>query len=319
MRRGLRYWTDCFVLWVVLFSMLAWFVPAPFAALKPGIVPGLGIIMFGMGMGLLPGDFLRVLKQPKAVACGILGQFLIMPLVAWAITHLLNMPPELKLGFIILGCCPGGTASNVIVYLARGNVALSVTMTACSTLLAVFLTPFLVWALGGEVIPVDFLALFKSVLTIVFIPVSAGLLAHVFLGERAGGLNAVFPALSVLIIVLVIAAIVGLSHGTLPQAGGLLALGVVLHNGLGLALGYGLARLCRLSPGDCRTIAIEVGMQNSGLGVALATKHFTVLTALPASVFSVVHNLSGSVLASLWRWHGQPDDAGRGGVPGSAL
>ena len=308
MQRLLRRWTDGFVLWVLLFSALAWVFPAPFAALKPGIVPGLGIIMFGMGMSLLPGDFLRVLQQPKAIGCGVLGQFLLMPLIAWAITHALRMPPDLQLGFIILGCCPGGTASNVIVYLARGNVALSVTMTACSTLLAVLLTPFLVWTLGGEVIPVDFFALLESVVKIVFIPVAVGLLVHVWLGKRAESVNAAFPALSVLIIVLVIAAIVGLSHDALPKAGPLLAMGVVLHNGLGLAAGYGLARLFRLPAGDCRTIAIEVGMQNSGLGVALATNHFASLplVALPSGVFSVAHNLTGSLLASYWRRDAKP-------------
>jgi len=311
----LRIWTSGFVVWVLLFSTLAWYFPGAFSALKPGIVPGLGVIMFGMGMSLVPADFARVLKEPKAVACGLLGQFLLMPLIAWSIAHLLGMPPEMQLGFILLGCCPGGTASNVIVYLARGNVALSVTMTACSTLLAVVLTPALVWALGGETIPVDFWGLFRSVVTIVFLPVAAGLAVHRWLGARVDAVNAIFPALSVLIIVLVIAAIVGLSHEVLPQAKGLLALGVFLHNSLGLAAGYALARFAfRLAPGDCRTVAIEVGMQNSGLGVALAAKHFAVLpvVALPSSVFSVVHNLTGSLLASYWRRGGVINRAGQG-------
>ena len=301
MARLLSLWTNGFVVWVVLFSALAWWRPDDFGELKPGIVPGLGIIMFGMGMSLVPGDFLRVLQQPRAIACGVLGQFVCMPLLAWTITRALGMPPDLQLGFIILGACPGGTASNVIVYLARGNVALSVTMTACSTLLAVVLTPALIWALGGEVIPVSFWGLLWSVTKIVFIPVSAGLLVHLFLGERADRANAIFPAVSVLIIVLIIACIVALSRDTLPEAGLLLLGGVVLHNVLGLMLGYGLARGFRLAEQDCRTVAIEVGMQNSGLGVALATAHAAQvpLAALPSGVFSVVHNLTGALLASV--------------------
>lgn len=306
MRRALHVWTEGFAVWVVLFSAAAWWMPAPFAALAPGIVPGLGVIMFGMGMSLLPGDFARVFKQPRAVACGVAGQFVLMPAIAWGIAHGLGMPPEIALGFIILGCCPGGTASNVIVYLSRGNVALSVTLTACSTLLAVVLTPLLVWRLGGAIVPVDVWGLFKSVVSIVLVPVGAGLIVHRYLGRRVDAINAVFPALSVLIIVLVIAAIIAGARDTLPQAGGVLAVGVLLHNTLGLALGYGLARLGGLSARDCRTIAVEVGMQNSGLGVALASKHFSAAVALPSSIFSVVHNLTGSALANYWRR--APDD-----------
>lgn len=305
MSRLLSLWTSGFVFWVILFSGFAWLVPGPFAAMKPGIVPGLGIIMFGMGMSLTPADFLRVFRQPRAILCGVLGQFIGMPLLAWAVAKGLGMPPELQLGFIILGACPGGTASNVIVYLSRGNVALSVTMTACSTLLAVILTPTLVWLLGGAVIPVSFWALLWGVTKIVFIPVTAGLLVHRLAGERVKRINEFFPALSVLIIVLVIACIVALSRDRLPEAGMLVLGGALLHNVLGLGIGYGLARGFQLSPRDCRTVAVEVGMQNSGLGVALAmsTVHAanSALVALPSSVFSVLHNLTGSVLASWFR------------------
>ncbi len=302
LNRVLKYWVDGFVLWVLLFSVLAWFFPEPFQALKGGIVPGLGLIMFGMGMSLLPEDFLRVLKEPRAVGCGLVGQFLIMPVVAWGIAHLFGLPDAIQLGFIILGCCPGGTASNVIVYLARGNVALSVTMTACSTVAAVVMTPLLIKLLGSRVVPVEAFPLFKSVVSIVLLPVGAGLAMHLLLGKRAERVNAIFPAISVTVIVLVVAAIVGLSHDSLPEVGLLLAVAVLFHNTLGLGLGYGLARLAGLSKENCRTIAIEVGMQNSGLGVALATKHFalTPTAALPSGLFSVVHNLTGSLLASYW-------------------
>lgn len=312
----MRYCAWCvngFVVWVVLFSGLAWLFPVPFQTLKPAIVPGLGIIMFGMGMSLVPADFARVVAQPRAVACGLVGQFLLMPGIAWIITRSLGLPEEIQLGFIVLGCCPGGTASNVIVYLARGNVALSVTMTACSTVAAVFLTPFLIQLLGSRVVPVDAWALFRSVITIVLVPVSAGLLVHVVLGKRVARINEIFPAVSVAIIVLVIAAVVGLSHNVLPQVGLVLAGAVFLHNLLGLGSGYLLAWGAGLSAADRRTVAIEVGMQNSGLGVALASQHFSPLAALPASLFSVVHNLTGSLLATCVRRVGQAPE-----VPGGS-
>ena len=174
----LRLWTQGFVLWVVAFSVAAYVVPTPFAALKDGIVPGLGVIMFGMGMTLTPADFVRVAQMPRAVLCGVIGQFGLMPLLAYALAKAFRLEPELAMGFIILGACPGGTASNVIAYLAKADVALSVTMTACSTVLAVFLTPALVKFYGGEFLDVDALALFKSVVYVVLLPVSGGLLAR---------------------------------------------------------------------------------------------------------------------------------------------
>ena len=206
------------------------------------------------------------------------------------------------MGFIILGSCPGGTASNVVVYLAGADVALSVTMTATSTLLAVWLTPALILLLGGQLLPVDFSALLRSVLQIVLLPVLLGFAVRHWLGGQVRRVIEVFPAISVLVIVLIVACIVALSRDRLADALGVVGALVVLHNGLGLGLGYLLAMLFGLPRSARRTIAIEVGMQNSGLGVALAQQHFVAaLVALPASVFSVVHNLGGSLLASLWR------------------
>ena len=192
--RFLHYWVNGFVVWVVLVSAAAWVFPAPFQALKPAIVPGLGIIMFGMGMSLRWEDFSRVLREPRAVLCGLLGQFLLMPMIAWIIAMSAGLPPELQLGFILVGCCPGGTASNVIVYLARGNVALSVTMTACSTVAGIVLTPLLTKLLGSQVIDVDAFALFKSVVIVVLIPVGAGLILHALYGARLARVVALFPA-----------------------------------------------------------------------------------------------------------------------------
>ena len=295
---------DTFFLWVVLFALCAVLFPAPFRALKPGINPGLGLIMFGMGMTLTPADFRRVLTMPRAVVCGVAGQFIIMPLVAWILVRLSGVDRGLALGFIILGACPGGTASNVIAYLARADVALSVTMTACSTLLGVLLTPALVYVLGSTYVPVDVLALLKQVAVIVLLPVAAGLGIRTYAGQVAERLLPVFPVISVFVIALIIACVVGLVHDRLPDAIGTAGVLVVLHNGLGLLLGYGLAWLVRLPKEARRTVAIEVGMQNSGLAVALAQK-FPALTLamLPGSLFSVWHNVTGALLASWWRRH----------------
>lgn len=295
-------WTEGFVLWVLLFATAAYFAPRPFAAMGPGIVPGLGAIMFGMGMTLLPEDFVRVAKTPRAVACGFMGQFLIMPGLAWLIASGFRLPPELAMGFIIVGCCPGGTASNVIAYLAKADVALSVTLTTCSTLLAIALTPLLIAVFGGQFLPVDAWGLFLSVVKIVVVPVASGFLVRRYMAKAAKSAIEFFPALSVLVIVLIIASIVAQSRERLLEAVGRMGLLVALHNTLGLALGYGLATAFRLPVPARRTIAIEVGMQNSGLGVALAREHFVdAIVALPASVFSVVHNLTGSVLGQYWR------------------
>jgi BASS family bile acid:Na+ symporter len=304
----LDIWTDCFVLWVILFSAVAYLVPRPFAALAPGIVPGLGVIMFGMGMTLVPEDFARVARMPRAVLCGVVGQFCIMPLIAWLLAKEFRLSPEFAMGLIILGACPGGTASNVIAYLAKADVALSVTMTACSTVLAIVLTPWLIGVLGGQFLPVDSWGLFMSVVKIVLIPVGAGFILRHYLANRVERFLAIFPAISVLVIVVIIASIVAMSRDRLADAIGILGLLVLLHNLTGMVLGYGLATLFRLPVSARRTIAIEVGMQNSGLGVALAKSHFeSALVALPASLFSVVHNLSGSVVASRWRGRDRTD------------
>lgn len=302
MRRWSQFIVDAFFLWVVLFATCAVFFPAPFRMLKPGIDPGLGLIMFGMGMTLTPADFRRVLTMPRAVLCGVAGQFVLMPLIAWALVRVAGVNDALALGFIILGACPGGTASNVIAYLARADVALSVSMTACSTLLAVVLTPGLVYVLGSTYVPVDMLALLRQVAVIVLLPVAAGLGIRVYANRLATRLLPVFPVISVFVIALIIACVVGLVHGRLPDAIGVAGVLVVLHNALGLTLGYGLAWLARLPPEARRTVAIEVGMQNSGLGVALAAKFPALpLAMLPGSLFSVWHNVTGALLASWWR------------------
>ena len=290
-----------FVVWVLLAAGAALVWPAGFRWLQPLIIPGLGVIMFGMGTALTPADFKRVAEQPYPVAVGLLAQFLIMPLMAAAIAKLFELPPAIAAGLILVGSCPGGTASNVMTYLAKGDVALSVTMTSCSTIVSIVATPYLMLWLAGTYVSVHPSELLLSILTVVIFPVAAGLIVRQFLGDRMRQLDALLPLVSVALIVLIVACIVALSRDQLLDSGTLAFVTVAAHNSSGLVLGYAMAKLAGLDAVRCRTIAIEVGMQNSGLGVALAHKHFAdVLVALPAAIFSVVQNITGPALAHFW-------------------
>lgn len=287
-------------LWALLGSLLAFAHPEPLVGLKPWIVPLLGLVMFGMGVTLTAGQFREVLRRPRLVALGAALQFGIMPLAAWAIGHLMGLPAALLVGLVLVGASPGGTASNVICYLARGDLALSITLTTVSTLLAVVLTPLLTLLYVGERVPVPAGDMLVSILQVVLVPVALGVLVNRMAGQRIAGLQRLFPLVSVGAIVLIIAIIVALNRGSLAAMGPAAALAVVLHNGVGLASGYGLARLAGQDETRARTLAIEVGMQNSGLAVALAVKYFSTAAALPGAIFSVWHNLSGSALAAWW-------------------
>lgn len=305
--------TTLFPLWALLGAGLAWWLPEPFAAMKPGIVPLLGLVMFGMGVTLSWRDFGDALARPGVVALGVALQFLVMPAAAWGVSVLLGLPPMLLVGMVLVGASPGGTASNLICYLARGDLALSITLTTASTLLAVIATPLLTLVYAGERVPVPVLGMLWSVAKVVLLPVAAGVLVNAWLGERLDALKRFFPALSMAAIVLIIAIIVALQRDNLASLGALLVMAVALHNAIGLAAGYGAARLLGLGERTARTLAIEVGMQNSGLAVALAVKHFAAAAALPGALFSVWHNLTGSLLASLWSAsRGAPTSASNG-------
>lgn len=293
--------TQLFPLWALVFSLLAWWQPQWLVAGKPAIVPLLMLIMFGMGLTLRWDDFRQVFKRPGVIALGVALQYSLMPLLAWTIGRALQLPQELLIGLVVVGACPGGTASNVIAYLARANVALSVSITLVSTLIAVIATPLLTWCYLGERIPVPVEGMLVSLLQIVVIPVVAGSALNTFFPRQLATARELFPLLSVIAIVVVIGIIVALNQSRMAEAGIAVFVAVALHNALGLAGGYGIARLLRQDKVTARTLAIEVGMQNSGLGVALAVKHFTPLAALPGALFSVWHNLSGSLLAAIWR------------------
>lgn len=294
---------------VVAVTIVALFVPSSFSWIgTAAIAPMLGVVMFGMGLTLKPSDFKPVLMHPKEMLIGELAQFIIMPLVAWLLCRLLNLPPELALGVILVGCCPGGTASNVICYLAKGDVALSVAMTGVSTLLAPFVTPVLVLLLAGETVDVDVLGMFISIVQVVILPIVVGLVVNHYFGNFTQRVIPYMPMLSTLAIAAIIGIIVSHNAQNIMGCSLLVAVAVILHNMLGLSLGYIAGMLTGMSPEKRTAISIEVGMQNSGLASSLAATHFALypLAAVPGAIFSVWHNFSGSIAAGvLKRWNGK--------------
>jgi len=291
-----------FALWVIVFTALALWQPEFFVWLKAYIPWILGIIMLGMGMTMTVDDFKGVLQSPKAVLIGVVAQFVVMPGLAYALCKLFNLPREIAVGVILVGCCPGGTASNVITYMAKGNVALSVACTSVSTLLAPILTPAIFYLLASQWLKIDAASMFISILQVVLLPIVIGLILRTWLKRQVESYIQVMPLVSVIAIVAIVAAIIGGSKAAILQSGLLILAVVILHNGLGYLLGFTAARFFKLPYADSKAIAIEVGMQNSGLGVALAAVHFAAspITAVPSAIFSLWHNISGPALATYW-------------------
>ena len=291
-----------FALWVVFFAFIALCFPTAFVWMKAYIPWVLGIIMLGMGMTMTVDDFKGVLQSPKAVFIGVVAQFLIMPSLAYMLCQVFQLPAEIAVGVLLVGCCPGGTASNVIAYMAKANTALSVACTSVSTFLAPILTPAIFYILASQWIPIDAGSMFIDILKVVIFPIILGVLLRSLFKQKTEQYIQVMPLISVIAIVVIVAAIIAASKESILQSG-LLILGVViLHNGLGFLLGYWASRLFNLSYPDCKAVAIEVGMQNSGLGVTLAAIHFAVspVTAVPSAIFSLWHNISGPALATYW-------------------
>ena len=266
------------------------------------IVPLIQVIMFGMGTTLSVADFARVLRMPWPVFVGIVLQFSVMPFVAWTLTRAFGFDAAIAAGVILVGSCPGGVASNVITYLAGGNVPLSVTMTACSTIVSPFATPALMKLLAGALVPVDFWAMTLDILKMIVLPVAAGLVVNRLLHGRAPWIKASLPYVSMAGIAIIIAIITSLSRDKLLEVGPALILAVALHNGTGYLLGYGGARLLGLDERDARTVSIEVGLQNGGMASGLAIGALkSAEAALAPAIFGPWMNASGSVLASFWR------------------
>lgn len=291
---------NTFAVWVILFAVIAYVYPDGFAWIGDYINILLGVIMFGMGLTLTLTDFKKILKVPKSVITGVLAQYIIMPLVAYGLAVLFQLPAEVAIGVILVGCCPGGTASNVMTFLAKGNTALSVTITAVSTLLAPVLTPFLTLILASKWLPVSAGDMFFSIVQIVLIPIVLGIVIRIVFTKQVDKSVKALPLVSVVGIVAVAAAVVALNTEEIATTGLLIFSVVILHNLFGLLFGYVLAKLLRFDFTDQKAISIEVGMQNSGLGAALAVAHFSPIAAVPSALFSVWHNISGPLLATWW-------------------
>ncbi|MGV0340856.1 bile acid:sodium symporter family protein [Corynebacterium mastitidis] len=288
-----------FPLLVLLGGAVGFLTPASVAPLSGATSWLLGLVMFGMGLSLRPGDFRPVLARPLPVLLGVVAQYVIMPAAAVAVVRLLRLPPEIAVGVILVGCAPGGTSSNVVCLLARADVALSVTMTSVSTLLAPLLTPALTLWLAGRYMPLSAGEMAASIVQMVLVPVVGGLLVRRWCGGLVGRLLPALPWFSVAAIALIVAIVVSGSRDRLAEAGALVMVAVVLHNALGYALGYAVARATRQPVPVRRTVSIEVGMQNSGLAAGLAARYFDPASALPGALFSVWHNISGAIIAAL--------------------
>jgi len=276
------------------------------------IVPMLQLIMFGMGTELSLKDFSRIVQMPKGVIVGVTCHYIIMPMVGFGIAHLFNFPPEIAAGIILVGCCPSGLASNVMCYLSRGNLALSVSVTTVSTLVAPLLTPLLMRLLGGSLISIHFLDMVWEMVKMVVLPVALGVLVHYLLRDRAKWLNKVLPITSMIGIVIILVVIIAKGRDALLKVGGLIILATFIHNTFGYLLGYGSGRLLRFNERDSRTIALEVGMQNAGLASALASRISTnAAVALAPAVFGPMMNITGSLLSSWWHNRVPKDDVGQ--------
>ncbi len=295
---------------IIAFSALALWQPWIFSWVAPHISAMLGIIMLGMGMTLHWQDFSHVLRHPRDLGLGLVVQFGCMPLLAFALCHVFALPPELAMGMILVGTAPGGTASTVLTFIARGDVAFSVAMTAAATLVSLLLTPPLTWLLGGVWVPVDMGGLFWSIVKIVLVPVLLGLLLHHFQRGLVDRLMPFLPLASALVITLVIAGIIAVNAQNILSAGPAIFAAVIAHNLLGLAVGWFAACRLRFAPPRRRALAIEIGTQNSGLATALALAHFTPAAAIAGALFSVWQNISGALLSNFWATRPVTSDSG---------
>jgi len=317
--RAARVASKYFVVWVLAAAGLALVAPEPFVPVLDYVNPLLGIIMLGMGLTLQPADFKRLAERPVDVGIGAVTQWLVMPLAAYALYLLFDLPDAIGVGLVLVGAAPGGTASNVMSYLGRGDVALSVAITTVTTLAAPIVMPAWTLFILGESIDVTFMEMFTNIVQIVIIPVVLGFGIRYVLDRsspKAAEVSVdVFPVISVAAIVAIVAGVVGANVDNILTAGALVLAAVVLHNGIGLGAGYGVGRLFGMSEDRVRTTAFEVGLQNSGLAVALATSLFDPAAALIPALFSVWHNVTGPALASYFTWR---DDQSAGAAAAGA-
>ena len=303
MKRLCKLISDYMGLLVLAAAIVALAAPSAFSGIRPTVInPLLGVIMFGMGMALRLEDFRIVFSRPRDILIGCTAQFTIMPLLAFALSRLFALDEALAVGVVLVGCCPGGTASNVITYLAKGDLALSVGMTATSTILAPVLTPLLVWFLAGKTVDVDVIGMLLSILWVVILPIVAGLIVKWFWPRFTEKATAYLPAVSSLAIAFIVMIIIAANASKLLLGGLIIVVVVILHNLCGLGLGWLIGHLLHLPAAKRKAISIEVGMQNSGLASSLATLHFAAypMATIPGAIFSVWHNISGAIVARLY-------------------
>ncbi len=293
--------TNFFTFWIILFSVIAYLYPSHFADLKTLIVPTLGIIMFGMGVTLTVSDFRRVFLRPKDIGVGVATQYLAMPFFGFVLAEIFGLDPLLAAGVVLVGSCPGGTSSNVITYLARGDVAFSVTMTSVSTIISPIMLPLMMYIYAGQWINVPVLKLFISTVQIILLPVGLGLALRALIKDHIKYVLPVLPSVSAAAIIFIVAVIVAANADSIATVGLIVTVVAIIHNILGFSVGYGVARFFGMDVMRARAVSIEIGMQNSGLAVALANTFFGTLAALPGAIFSVWMNISGSALAWWWR------------------
>lgn len=287
---------------VLIVAALSLFFPKSVSFIKTSYVNYLlMIVMFGMGLTLKFEDFKVVFTRPKDIIIGAIAQFTIMPLLAFLLSLIFKLPTELAVGVILVGTCPGGTSSNVMTYLAKGDVVLSVGMTSVSTILAPFATPLLTLLYAGQRVNVNAVNMFISIVQVVIIPIGLGFIINRFFHKFTSHIKEILPLISVLAIVSIVAAVVSANSSRLMQVGYLIIIVVILHNCLGYLLGFTVGKLLRLDNSKCKAISIEVGMQNSGLATSLAATHFASmpLATVPGAIFSVWHNISGSIVANI--------------------
>lgn len=299
------FFSKTFALWVIVFALIAYYFPEYFKCLAPFISILLGIVMFGMGLTLSPHDFSEVAHRPFQVLIGVVGQFVLMPAIAFALVFAFDLPADIAAGVMLVGCCPGGTSSNVMSFLGKGDVALSVTITACTTLLAPVVTPALFYVFASQWIEVDPVAMFISIVQIVILPIVAGVIINAIFRRAVEKVVVALPLISVFAIIAIVTAVVAVSAQRIATTGLLIFVVVALHNCIGYVLGYVLAKIFGFELKQKKTLAIEIGMQNSGLAAALGMKFaqqaaINPVVAVPGAIFSVWHNISGPIIATIF-------------------
>ena len=301
MNKFINLATSLFPLWAIVFSIWAYFDSQTWAALQNFVIPLLSIVMFSMGLTLKTKDFYRIFKNFKIILLGIFLQFLLMPGIGYFLISIFDLETIIAIGILLVGTAPGGTASNIICYLAKGDVALSISLTTCSTFLAIFFMPALFWLYTGSDIDVPILQMMISIFKIIILPVTLGIILNSLSLKFLNKIKSTLPLIAMTAIIIIIATIIGSSSDQILMYGWFILLIVIFHNLLGFIFGYYSCYFLNLDKKTSRTIAIEIAMQNSGLATALAIKYFGAVSAVPAAFYSVWHNISGSLIANFWK------------------